>query len=140
MTRIKISLLLILGICLVMSAVLRAYNSSSAIVTHQKKKFYLAWDRSQLVVFNNKYEADEYNETNTLPPQLCPIFFYPIPLNYAGKDLLETLPGVGPVTAQVILEKRLELGAIMSSEQLMSIKGIGQKTAAIIEKYSTYDL
>jgi DNA uptake protein ComE-like DNA-binding protein len=123
-----------------MSAVLRAYNCFNDIETHPTKRYFLAWDGAQLAVFNDKYTADRYNEKRTLPPELCPVFFRPIPLNYAGYDLLVTLPGIGPVTAEVILAKRLELGRIRSSEQLMSIKGIGQKTAAIIEQYSTYDL
>ena len=48
----------------------------------------------------------------------------PVNLNTASLDELDTLPGVGPATAQWIVEGR-PYGAI---EDLMRVKGIGQAT------------
>ena len=49
----------------------------------------------------------------------------PVPLNSASLDELETLPGVGPVTAQKIIDWRTAHGGFTSVEQLQQVSGIG---------------
>ncbi|MDO5678119.1 MAG: helix-hairpin-helix domain-containing protein, partial [Propionibacteriaceae bacterium] len=49
-------------------------------------------------------------------------------LNTAGQAELESLPGVGPVMAQAILEWRSTNGKFTSVEELQEISGIGPKT------------
>ena len=139
MDQIKTSFLFILGVCLVIISSYRG-QESNANQTPPYNRQYLTWDGSHITVINNKYSAESLISKNGLPPELCPLFFHPIPLNSADRELLITLPGVGPATAELILRKRLELGRIISNNQLLSIKGIGEKTAAKIEQYSTYDL
>jgi competence protein ComEA len=51
----------------------------------------------------------------------------PIDLNSAGVDQLDTLPGVGPVTAQRIVEWRTRNGRFARVEQLREIDGIGER-------------
>lgn len=48
-------------------------------------------------------------------------------LNSAGQPELEELPGVGPVTAQRILDYRKKRGRFTSVRQLLEVEGIGQK-------------
>ena len=43
---------------------------------------------------------------------------------------LETLHGVGPKTAQAIIDFRDSQGGFTSPDQLLAIKGIGEKTLA----------
>ena len=50
-----------------------------------------------------------------------------IDLNIAGPEQLETLPGVGPALAERIVEHRKENGAFKRIEDLMNVKGIGEK-------------
>ena len=52
----------------------------------------------------------------------------PIDLNTATAAELEALPGIGPRTAQLILEYREEHGAFEKVEDLMNIRGIGERT------------
>ncbi|MFN2469128.1 MAG: helix-hairpin-helix domain-containing protein [Gaiellaceae bacterium] len=49
----------------------------------------------------------------------------PVHLNTATLEELDALPGVGPVTAQKILDYRAENGAFSSVEELDAISGIG---------------
>jgi competence protein ComEA len=49
-------------------------------------------------------------------------------LNTADQTILETLPGVGPVTAQAILDWRADNGAFTSVDELLEVDGIGEVT------------
>jgi competence protein ComEA len=61
----------------------------------------------------------------------------PIPLNSADQASLETIPGVGPVTAAAILAYRDEAGSFTSIEQLMEVSGIGPATLESMRPYVT---
>jgi competence protein ComEA len=49
----------------------------------------------------------------------------PLDLNTATLEQLENLPGIGPVTAQKILDYRQQHGAFHSVEELQGVPGIG---------------
>lgn len=58
-----------------------------------------------------------------------------VDLNTATQEQLETLPGIGPVTAASILAWRTENGAFTSVDELLEVSGIGEVTLADIEAY-----
>lgn len=58
-----------------------------------------------------------------------------ISLNSADEPTLETIPGVGPVTAQKIIDYRTTKGGFDSVEQLLDIDGIGPATLENIRPY-----
>jgi competence protein ComEA len=58
-------------------------------------------------------------------------------INTATLDQLDSLPGVGPVTAQKILEWRAAHGAFSSVDELMEVDGIGEKTLADLAPHVT---
>jgi competence protein ComEA len=51
-------------------------------------------------------------------------------LNTATLEQLDGLPGVGPVTAQKILDWRTAHGAFTAIDELLEVDGIGEKTLA----------
>lgn len=68
------------------------------------------------------------------PPFVLPGF--PIDLNKASKEELMLLPGVGPRTAERIMEKRLELGGFSSIDELTSVRTIGKVRLEKVRKYA----
>jgi competence protein ComEA len=59
----------------------------------------------------------------------------PVDLNTATPEQLDTLDGVGPATAQKILEYRQEHGGFGSVEELGQVSGIGPKRLAALRDH-----
>ncbi|QIX27370.1 ComEA family DNA-binding protein [Nocardioides sp. JQ2195] len=60
-----------------------------------------------------------------------------VSLNTATTTELETLPGVGPVTAAAIVDWREANGGFASVDQLLEVDGIGEKTLAQLAPHVT---
>lgn len=58
-------------------------------------------------------------------------------LNTATAEQLTALPGVGPKLATRIVEHRQQQGAFKSIQELMNVKGIGEKNFQKIQAYLT---
>lgn len=55
-----------------------------------------------------------------------------IRLNYANQEEIEKLSGIGPSKAEAIIQYREENGFFQSSDDLLEISGIGEKTLEVI--------
>ncbi|HHW11823.1 MAG TPA: helix-hairpin-helix domain-containing protein [Firmicutes bacterium] len=55
--------------------------------------------------------------------------------NTASYEELQTLPGIGPVLAARIIEYRETMGKFRTIDDLLAVKGIGEKTLAKIRPY-----
>jgi comEA protein len=62
---------------------------------------------------------------------------HPININTAGATELQQVPGIGPSTAQKILDTRKSYGTFKSVDELLAIKGIGPKKLEKMRKYLT---
>jgi competence protein ComEA len=60
-------------------------------------------------------------------------------VNTADGDQLALLPRIGPATAERILDYREENGEFAAAEDLMLVRGIGEKTFELIEPYVTLE-
>src|SRR5271170_2517920 len=59
----------------------------------------------------------------------------PINLNAATSEELQQVPGIGPATADKILQMRKSYGAFKSVDDLLAIRGIGKKRLEKMRKY-----
>ena len=58
-----------------------------------------------------------------------------IDINAANLEDLISLPGIGPVKGQRIIDRRNEIGKFNNARELIEVKGIGDKTLAKILPY-----
>ncbi len=54
--------------------------------------------------------------------------FSGVNINTADRALLETLPGIGPVKAQAIIDYREAYGGFVETGEIMEVRGIGPST------------
>src|SRR5271168_4980104 len=73
---------------------------------------------------------------------LCPALFAkkkppaaPVNLNTATSEQLQQVPGIGPSTADKILQMRKSYGAFKSVDDLLAVRGIGPKRLEKMRKY-----
>jgi competence ComEA-like helix-hairpin-helix protein len=59
----------------------------------------------------------------------------PVNLNSATSEELQQVPGIGPATAEKILQMRKSYGAFKSVDDLMAIRGIGKKRLEKMRRY-----
>jgi len=61
----------------------------------------------------------------------------PVNINSATSEELQQVPGIGPATAEKILQMRKSYGAFKSVDDLLAIRGLGQKRLDKMRKYLT---
>jgi competence protein ComEA len=58
-------------------------------------------------------------------------------INTATSEELQQVPGIGPATASKILQMRKSYGAFKSVDDLLAIRGLGEKRLDKMRKYLT---
>ena len=81
------------------------------------------------LVYNPQVSAQQFSEDKV--KQI-------ININTASPVELESIPGIGQVTAMRIIDYRNQYGKFSSIQDLKQIKGIGDKKAKIINQYITF--
>jgi competence protein ComEA len=81
--------------------------------------------RIRVPLVGEEVPASELGRAPAVPPSgTAPTA--PVDLNRAGVDELDTLPGVGPATAQAIVTHREEHGSFGTVDDLLDVPGIGE--------------
>jgi competence protein ComEA len=61
----------------------------------------------------------------------------PVNINTATSEQLQLVPGIGPATAEKILQMRKSYGPFKSVDDLLAVRGLGQKRLDKMRKYLT---
>ena len=63
------------------------------------------------------------------------LFFQPISINRADKELFAAIPGIGPALGREIVALRARKNSFTRLEELREVKGIGPKKLKNLKKY-----
>ena len=74
-------------------------------------------------------------ESTVVEPTTTAPTFTPVDLNTASQAQLESVKGIGPVTAANIIAYRASAGRFTSVDELLNVQGIGAKTLEKIRPY-----
>ena len=93
----------------------------------------------QKIEVPRKGQSVDVSAPATVPPgsSATPLPGGVVNLNTADQAALETIPGIGPVTAQAIIAYRTEIGSFESIDQLLEVSGIGPATLESMRPYVT---
>lgn len=68
-----------------------------------------------------------------------PLFFQAIAINQADRELLATVPGIGPALADAIVRLREQRGGFSRPADLLDVRGIGPVKLARFRPYLEFD-
>ncbi len=84
-------------------------------------------------------ENRRFPESTAVPARLAQLFFQPVPINRANKEVLCTIPGVGPQIVKRIIALRKKKGGFLSPSDLQLISGIGKAKSNRLKKYVSFE-
>ena len=67
------------------------------------------------------------SSVSVLAQKSNPVTTEKVNLNSATAEQLQSLPGIGPAIAKSIIEHRTKIGKFSRIEELINVKGIGEK-------------
>ena len=76
---------------------------------------------------------------DSIPASHTPLFFRPLPINSADRELLKTIKGIGPVLAETIIDRREKKGLILDVSDLQNVPGVGHKRAVSLASELIFD-
>ncbi len=88
---------------------------------------------------NPETESPADNLPSSALSELSPVeaAVFPVDLNTADAAMLDSVPGIGEVIAGRIIEYRNSIGKFKTVDELLNVKGIGEKTLEEMRDYLT---
>ncbi len=93
-------------------------------------------DGEKIIVLSYDESSESKNSSSSVPDySLTNDEVDKVNINTADSSELQTIPGIGPAKAQSIIDYREQNGYFTTTEDIMDVTGIGQKTYASIKDY-----
>lgn len=137
MTQAKVVLLAIISTLIVFTAECSFHLKQSDDV-NGLKEMSLGFNDETLIL-NQSVLTQGAQIDGSVPADFTPLFFLKIPINEASAQLLQTIPGVGPKTAEQILQLRQKKSRIKEIDELLLIRGVGVKKQKILGQYLSFE-
>ena len=95
------------------------------------------YDGQKILIMSKNLEGDGLNQYSGGGQQMMQNADGKININYADSNTLQEIPGVGPATAQKIIEYRDNISKFKTIEDIKNVSGIGDKTYESLKEYIT---
>ncbi len=92
-------------------------------------------DCSQLHLVSFGTDSGHLPDQGEIPGRAAFLFFHPLSINHADQCLLSSIPGIGPQLSGRIVELREKQGPFSHLDDLLQVRGIGEKKLDKIKKY-----
>lgn len=103
------------------------------------KRVCFALSMTALLLVTNVWAADTKTAAQITKTSAASHAVQKVPLNTATLEQLDAIPGLGKKKAQAVLDYIAQNGAIKDQAQLTEVKGIGDKLAAKISPYLSFN-
>jgi competence ComEA-like helix-hairpin-helix protein len=122
----RVEILLFLGIVFWCWMLVLFYQGKVAV--NPERFLTLYWDGKALQTKEIQVGAAEEQDaiSKTASADVTPFLFQPIPINFAGTELLATISGIGPELSAQIVKTRDNKGFFTQAEDLLTVPGIGR--------------
>ena len=123
----RVEILLFLGIAFWCWMLFLFFQGSSP--RQQQDSMTLYWNGAALqmgTMATSEGVVSGQNKGSTITPaDMSPFLFQPIPVNFAGTELLATISGIGTKMAEQIVKTRDAKGFFTRPQDLLAVPGIG---------------
>ncbi|MAL18574.1 MAG: hypothetical protein CL670_12820 [Balneola sp.] len=117
-------------------AISAEFNKRSQLLREEQKELDAKYNPPQ-VVSESTSPSDNYETSSTETKEQIPASTEKININTATSSELQTLDGIGEAYAQRIIEYREANGGFDSIDELVNVKGIGEKRLENIRPFIT---
>lgn len=117
--------------------ILAEFEKRSANLEREQKLLAEKYNPQPIVNTPAKTLENQEEITNSYEPEHEEVVPKIVNINTANEELLQTLDGIGPAYAKRIIEYRDANGPFSSKDELINIKGIGEKRLEGIRPYIT---
>lgn len=119
--------------------VLAEFEKRSALLKQEEKQLAEKYNPQPTVTSTEEPTHEPAVSTKTMEPETAEAVPDTININTANAELLQALDGIGPAYAQNIIDYREANGPFKTADDLLNVKGIGEKRLENIRPFIKFE-